>query len=115
MCKFYADENERRDAGLPLLNHIFAINDETSPRLAATAIGNYRSDGHGVDIDGTHAIVVEFKNELTGITSHPQVEGAGYCTHLQKRVSTMIDAWRIPSLGITIVGECCRQHVRPTV
>ena len=52
-------------------------------------------------------MVVEFRNKIAGINAIPQVELACYVARLN---STKVDeqlylGWRIPCLGLTIVGE----------
>ncbi|KAJ2932852.1 hypothetical protein H1R20_g4247, partial [Candolleomyces eurysporus] len=113
MSRFYRLEDERCDAGLPLLNLILAIrSDSATPSLSAAAIGSVRSDGHSVGHSvGRHdgpVTVVEFKNELTGITALPHVEAVAYVAHLHACIDgrrQLLQKWRIPCLGITIIGH----------
>jgi hypothetical protein len=111
MSRFYP-EDQRRDAGLPLLNAIFAIRAEKMiPSLSAAAIGSVRSNGHSVDRHGMVNTVVELKNELAGISSIPHVEVVAYAAHAHARIDgtqRLLEGWRVPCLGITIVGECSR-------
>ncbi|TEB27973.1 hypothetical protein FA13DRAFT_1736172 [Coprinellus micaceus] len=108
MSSFYPSEDGRRTAGLPLLNAIFAIRAEkTIPLLFAAAIRSGRLDGHSVDRHGMVNTVVEFKNELAEISSIPHVEAVAYVAHAHTRVDGakhLFEGWRVPCLGITIVG-----------
>ncbi|KAJ2935505.1 hypothetical protein H1R20_g1589, partial [Candolleomyces eurysporus] len=109
MSRFYRHEDERRDAGLPLLNIILAIRgDSATPSLSAAAIGSVRSNGHSVGRHDGPITVVEFKNELTGIIALPHVEAVAYVAHLHARIDgrrQLFQKWRIPCLGITVIGH----------
>ncbi|KAK2459838.1 hypothetical protein APHAL10511_008159 [Amanita phalloides] len=107
MNKNYENENDRRDAILPCLTRIFSTRRGIQiPELHAEPIGSVGTDGHNIATHGAGTIVVEFKNNITGINAIPQVELACYVARLY---STKVDEqlylrWRIPCLGLTIVG-----------
>ena len=108
MNEYYEDENDRREAVLPYLTSIFSAHRGIQiPELHAQPIGSVRTDGHNTANHGAGTIVVEFKNEITGINVIPQIELACYVARLN---STKVDeqlylGWRIPYLGLAIVGE----------
>jgi hypothetical protein len=110
MSATYQREDERRDKGLGLLNNILASGHGLGPynTLTSASIGSVRSDGHSVGPGGVPLTVVEFKNNLTGIKADPCVEAVAYVTHLHMAMEKNDDlfrGWRLPCLGITIVGE----------
>ena len=72
------------------------------PPLAATSIFSYRSDG----LHGGAVCVTEFKNEIHGISLVPYVEATAYAvqTHTAM-IPALFQGWRLPCLGLTIVGE----------
>ena len=50
MCRFYENEDQRRDAALPTLNRIFSARSGAPiPALHASAVGSVRTDGHNVE------------------------------------------------------------------
>ncbi|RXW24601.1 hypothetical protein EST38_g1201 [Candolleomyces aberdarensis] len=109
MSRFYLFEDERRDAGLPLLNIILAIRGgAATPLLSAAAIGSVRSGAHSVGRHDGPITVVEFKNELNGIGALPHVEAVANAAHLHARIDGwrhLFQEWRIPYLGITIIDH----------
>ena len=109
MCGFFTDEDKRREKGLDLLNEIFAARkDRLHPTITAGAIGSVRSDGHVVGGHGVATMIIEFKNRSTGNSGCPEVELVGYFARsFAKGVesqSERLKEWRVPGLGITVVG-----------
>ena len=108
MTQFYSKENDRREVGIDALNRIFAARRGTKiPSFHASAIGSVRSDGHNVGTHKGRAGVVEFKNGCTGISAIPEIELVGHVAHLNKKMEpyrALFDRWRMPCLGITIIG-----------
>jgi len=108
MCGFFDVEYQMRDKGLTALNKIFAARkDGSGPTLAVGAIGSVMTDGHYTGPHGVVTMISEFKNDITGIATIPEVELVGYFAHsfseeLDKH--SRVDGWRVPGLGITIVG-----------
>lgn len=108
MNEYYGDENMRRDAVLPCVTDIFSARRGIQiPELHAEPMGSVRTDGHNTATHGAGTIVVEFRNKIAGINAIPQVELA---CHVARLNSTKVDeqlylGWRIPCLGLTIVGE----------
>ena len=98
MCGFFETEDEKRETGLVRLNKIFAARkDDSVPR---TPVRHYTGD-HGVV-----TMVYKFKNWPTGNSAIPEVELVGHFArffaqgdHLRR-----LDGWRVPGLGLTIVG-----------
>ena len=112
MGKFFGSEEARRDQGLPLLNAIFSCRKENAPTflaLRAESFGGYRSDGHNLAAHQSAGTIVEFNNKIAGITSIPEIEAAAYFAQLNiasKYVSGFFGRWRVPCLGLTVIGEC---------
>ena len=108
MNEYYGDENMRRDAVLPCVTDIFSARRGIQiPEIHAESMGSVRTDGHNTATHGAGTMVVEFRNKIAGINAIPQVELACYVARLN---STKVDeqlylGWRIPCLGLTIVGE----------
>jgi hypothetical protein len=109
MTIIHDNEDERKYRGLRALNTILDL--DGRKELTAATIGPSRvcSDGH---YNGRHdavACVVEFKNELVDISSIPVVELTSYVAHSHaqslKRFKKLYRCWRVPCLGMTIVGE----------
>jgi hypothetical protein len=113
MTGYFDSEDDRRDAALPCLTRIFSARTGIKiPRLHAAAIGSARSDGHNTAAYGPGSMVVKFKNEITGINAHPHIEAACYFAHLNvkeiaedKAREQLYLRWRVPCVGLTIVGE----------
>ncbi|KAG2015221.1 protein kinase subdomain-containing protein PKL/ccin9 [Coprinopsis cinerea AmutBmut pab1-1] len=110
MSRFYKDEAERRDVGLYHLNAIMTSTGvDHPPRLYAAFIGKVISDGHAVTEDGFPIHVVQFKNEMVGVTSHAGTEAVGYVARLHNTVReerpTVLQPWRVPCIVTTIVGR----------
>ena len=112
MSAYFTDEDGRRDDGLPLLNQIFSCRKENAPTFAALhaeSFRRYRSDGHNLAAHQSAGTIVEFKNNITGISSIPEVEVVAYFAQLNiasKFGPQFFGQWRVPCLGITVVGEC---------
>ncbi|KAJ3510166.1 hypothetical protein NLJ89_g4834 [Agrocybe chaxingu] len=110
MSAFFKDEDARRDAGLPLLNEIFSSRKSQLPPFAhlhAQSFLSFRTDGRNIAAHNAARTVVEFKNGQTGNSSVPEVEVTCYVARLNarsKEVSTLFNRWRLPCLGITVVG-----------
>jgi len=108
MGSYYVDEDARRNDGLKIIHDILTSRSDAGniPPLAATSIFSYRSDGHMVGLHGGAVCVTEFKNEIHGIPSIPHVEAAPYAAQTHRTViPAVFRGWRVPCLGITIVGE----------
>jgi len=112
MAEFFESEDDRRDQGLPLLNAIFSCRKESAPTfltLRAESFCSYRSDGHNLAAHQSAGTIVEFKNKITGITSIPEIEAAAYVAQLNiasRYRSGLFGRWRMPCLGLTVIGEC---------
>lgn len=109
MSGFFDNDDERNMNGLLALNKILSLNSHN--KLAAASIDStpIHSDGH---YNGPHdavSYIVEFKNELVDISSMPLVELIGYVAHSHaqsmRRHEELYMGWRVPCLGMTIVGE----------
>jgi hypothetical protein len=113
MTGFFGTEHERRDTANRCLNRIFSARKGVLiAALAASSMGSATSDGHNIVGHGAGSIVVEFKNWLAGISSLPSVELVGYIARLTAQAMGADNArrelflrWRVPCLGLTIVGE----------
>ena len=110
MCRFYENEDQRRDAALPTLNRIFSARSGTPiPSLHASAIGSVTTDGHNVGKHGGAGMVTEFKNSAANNNAIAEVEVAGYVAHLHAKGMEvhreLFERWRVPCLGLTVVGE----------
>jgi len=79
MCHFYTHENDRRDAGTPHLNSIFAARTGVA---TIPEIGSAVTDGHDI---GAPGVVTEYKNRLANNGCIPQVEIAGYVARSHAR------------------------------
>jgi hypothetical protein len=112
MNEYYNHEDDRREAALPCLTRIFSARRGIQiPPLYAAAIGSVRSNGHNLATHGAGTMVAEFKNGITGISAIPQVELACYVAHLNATMNStgarrrLYLGWRVPCVGLTIVGE----------
>jgi hypothetical protein len=123
MTKYFSDEDEWRDAALPCLNRIFsACRGIKIPSLSPAAIGSVRTNVHNTATHGAGTMAVEFKNWSMGITALPQIELVCYVAHLDARGMNdeahqqLYLQWRVPCLGLTIVGELnvSAFHAHPT-
>jgi hypothetical protein len=110
MQLFFPDEAARRVAALPELNAIFnSFHDiQKMPPVTAAQIGGVTSDGHSDAPTGAAALMVEFKNETTGISADPNVQVVSYVAHSNKhamdKFPKLYEHWRVPALAITIIG-----------
>ena len=109
MSLFYDDGDQRRDAGLPLLDEIFqAYDGDAFQSNQPSAVGSVRTDGHSLCIVGGAAdVVVQFKPEA-GIAGVAEFLGLSYIARLH-RVATarnmdLYERWRAPTLMITVAG-----------
>lgn len=107
MVQTYEHEHQRRDEGIKYLNEIFLCRPGSNYTISAASIGSCTSDGHGLGPERSPIIMVEFKNELTGISSFPHIQAAAYVARLHVKMATpnLFEQWRLPCLGITIVGK----------
>ncbi|KAF8958694.1 hypothetical protein BDZ97DRAFT_1840869 [Flammula alnicola] len=113
MCCFYDNEDGRRTVALPALDCIFSARTGTTiPSLHAAAIGSIRTDGHNVAEHGGGALVAKFKNRSAGNNAIPEVELTGYAARLHatgmEDHQDLFERWRVPSLGLTVVGADVR-------
>jgi hypothetical protein len=109
MSSFFDNEDKRKMTGLDALNEILSLNGHN--KLAAASIDStpIHSDGH---YNGPHdavSYIVKFINELVDISSMPLIELIGYVAHSHaqsmKSHEELYVGWRVPSLGMTIVGK----------
>jgi hypothetical protein len=112
MAEFFESEDDRRDQGLPLLNTIFSCRKDRAPTflaLRAESFCSYRSDGHNLAAHQSAGTIIEFKNKITGMTSISEIEAAAYVAQLNiasRYQSGLFGQWRVPCLGLTVIGEC---------
>ncbi|KAH9077692.1 hypothetical protein EDB83DRAFT_2548709 [Lactarius deliciosus] len=106
MTRFFENELQRRDKGLEHLRDIFAARRGTIiPRISASAIGSAISNGHNVAGNGTSSIVVEFKKLAhRGLRSSPSTSRGFRCASECSMEKVAYLQWRVPCLGLTIVG-----------
>jgi len=110
MNRYYNYEYERRDAALPCLTRIFSARQGIKiPPLSAAGIGSVTSDGHNTGPHRAATAVVEIKNRITLINAIPHIELACYVARLNAigmdEHPELFQQWRVPCLGLTIVGE----------
>lgn len=110
MCDFHALESGRKQAVLPHLDKIFfAHSSRIIPRIFASTIGTVHSDGHTEGRHGGMAMVEELKNRDTGNSSSAPVQMVGYVSHSHLKWmegnEAIFEGWRVPCLGLTLVGE----------
>lgn len=113
MCPLYPLEHIKRDTLLPRLNHIFRSDDPETPFLEAVSLGNITTDAYNIVASMAGHIVIEVKNELPGMPTHPHAEGAGYFAWLLKdhlNHPQFLHHWRVPFLGIVIIGIYIEFH-----
>lgn len=109
MTLFYQREDDRKIEGLRALNAILSLGSHN--RLSASSVDSTRiqSDGHYNGPHGAISCIVEIKNELVDISSIPLVELINHVAHshaqAMKRHQALYLGWRVPCLGITIVGK----------
>jgi hypothetical protein len=108
MTQIYAFEEDRRTDGLPALNDILSLRG-SNDKLMAASIGAVHTDGHFNGPLDAAACIVEFKNDLGGSGAIPVVELTSYVAHshaaAMKRFEVAFRNWRVPCLGLTVVGE----------
>ena len=110
MCRFYKNEDQRRDTALPTLNGIFSAR-RGAPILVlhVSAIGSVRTDVHNVEKHGGGGIVTNFKNYAANSNAVAEVELVGYVAHLHAKGMEvhreLFERWRVRCLGLTVVGE----------
>lgn len=109
ICRFFKDEDKRREKGLDLLNEIFAARKDRIYRtITAAAIGSVRLDGHYVGGHGVATVISKFKNRSTDNSGCPEVKLVGYFARSfaqgVERHPDRLEEWMVPGLGITIVG-----------
>jgi hypothetical protein len=117
MGNFFRNEDARRDQALPLLNAIFSCRKENAPTflaLRAKSFNSFRSDEHNLAAHQSAGTIVEFKNEITGNTSIPEIEAVAYFAQLNltsRYRSKFFGRWRVPCLGLTVIGECRTPYI----
>jgi len=108
MVEFYEKEEERRDVGIKALNRIFGARHGTKlTSISSSVIGSVRLGGHSAGVHGGGIGLVVFKNHCIGISASPEIELLGHVARLQSTMDEhrdLFERWRIPCLGITIVG-----------
>ncbi|KAK7454499.1 hypothetical protein VKT23_011253 [Stygiomarasmius scandens] len=103
MVRFFDNQDQRRDRCLECLKDIFSASGKQY-HIAAASMGPIQSDGHSVEKH--RAIVfVQVKNEDTNNQSNPRVQMTSYFAHSLKHLdSELFLKWRVPGLGLTLVG-----------
>jgi hypothetical protein len=109
MCGLFENEDKRREEGLRLLNKIFAARKDCPyPLRLAAALGCVATDAYFHSDDGMPHLVYDFRDPCTGNSAIPQVRLVGYFAHSFARAvedrAKGLDGWRVPALGITVVG-----------
>ena len=64
---------------------------------------------HNVAARRSAGTITEFKNKIMGITSILEIEATAYFAQLNIASNygpEFIGQWRVPCLGITVIGEC---------
>jgi hypothetical protein len=114
MTDIYPAELERREAGLNALNSIFFL--DGHHQLMVAFIDTVHTDGHCNGPHGAASCIVKFRDEPADIKSIPEVELTGYAAHSHKQsIKTsekgkkVLLGWRVPCLGLTIVGKLTLQ------
>ena len=110
MASFYNREVDRQNKGLKDLNKIFSVLNANLPDLAASSIGSVQTDGHFLGKQGEAAIITQFQEETDDVVVTAQLGGYD-ATALRRALELnpdkeeLFQRWRIPCLGISIVGE----------
>jgi len=108
MTLIYGDEESRRTDGLLALNNILSLGGNNN-KLMPASIGSVNTDGHYDGPLEAAACIIEFRNDLGAINSIPVVELTSYVAHshalAMKRYESAFRNWRVPCLGITVVGK----------
>ena len=107
---YYTKEDARRSDGLEIIHDILKSCLDAGilniPPLAATSIFDYKSDGHILGHYSGAVCITEFENEIHGISSIPHIEVTAYTAQTHRTViPAVFRGWRVPCLGLTIVGE----------
>ncbi len=112
MTRFFQDEGFRQGPGLSYMNSIFD-HDVWGARIVPAAIlpsTKIQSDGHATTKDGFPFLVVEFKNSDANVQTHPRIQALGCIAKMHMEtlsdLQPIYDKFRMPSLIITVVGEC---------
>jgi len=113
MTGYFRSEDDRRDAALPCIGRINSARRGIKiPPLHAASIGPVRTDGHNTATHGAGTMTVEMKNWMTGINCLPQIGVVCYVAHLDAKEMSQLESrrqlylrWRVPCVGLTIVGE----------
>jgi hypothetical protein len=102
------DEDDKRRECLHALNEILSLHRGSKLTVADINCGAH-SDGY---YDGPHdavSCVVVFKSELVNVNSIPVVELTGHVAHSHaqsmKHFKELYSGWRVPCLGLSIVGK----------
>ena len=109
MGSYYADEDARTSDGMEIIHGILTSRSgagmfSISPMVFTFTMN--KSGGHMVGFHGGAVCVAVFKNEIHGISSMPHIEATAYAAQTHKNVlPDVFRGWRVPCLGLTIVGE----------
>ena len=99
----------QREIGLIQINAAFRAHRGIKiPVITLSAMDTFASDNHNLILEShTPLIIIEFKKSMTGISSLPDVQlGAHFITLIKSNAARdLLLRWRVPCLGITIVGE----------
>jgi hypothetical protein len=106
MAQSHVDQVARRDAALHHLNKIYDV--FKLPNLDASAIGHAVSDGHNTSPHGTLLTIIQVNNGPVDFRIPPDVQALAdvALNHTKMSNEELLSRWRIPTLGINIVGEC---------
>lgn len=109
----YTDERLQREAILPYLNRIFkARRGIEIPSLHASAVSSGRGDGHNDAAHGAGTMIVQFKNTFAGGSVLFEEELTDFVTCLNVKGMEahrkLYLGWRVPCLGLIIVGQRLR-------
>lgn len=114
MGRFFGTEAMRRDTVISHLNVIFGT--RKNPGIVRDVIAgkfcprDISSDGH---MNGQHKTIMfcfECKNEQSGVSCNPSAQLVSYIASSFHELSkgehrALLDTWRLPALGMTLVGE----------
>jgi hypothetical protein len=114
MSSIYNNQAIKKSAGISALNEILSIDNDNELTAA--------DDDCVAHYDGPHdaaSCIVVFKSELVDISSIPAVELTSYVarSHAQSRIrfKELYSGWRVPCLGMTIVGKLCHLKMSPNL
>ena len=108
MTNFHDDEYTMKKGGIFTLNKIMSLGDH---KLMSAGIdsSDAHMDGHCNGPHGAVSCIVKFKNELVDTHSIPLVELTSCVARSHARAMNhhreLYMGWRVPCLGITIVGK----------